>query len=37
MPIFGFDKGKTFKPTKGHSKDSKQYKLHQYAKATLGR
>lgn len=37
MPsIFSFDKNKTFKPVKGHKKGSKQYDLHQYAKATLG-
>lgn len=35
MPLFGFDKGKTFKPMKAHGKE-KTRTLHSYAAATLG-
>lgn len=35
MPLFGFDKGKTFKPVKAHGKE-KTRTLHSYAAATLG-
>jgi hypothetical protein len=36
LKFFGLDKGKTFKPVKGH-KSTKQAALHEYARATLGR
>lgn len=36
MPIFSFDRNKTFKPLKSHNKGTKRYALHAYAQVTLG-